>query len=96
MASRMRERLPLNELRALKNGLVILNTLLRLSAEQGGLTPMMLHGISSDFARRIDTQEPLARIAEKLGYDDTSYFIRVFRRASGMTPGRYRNLYGKG
>ncbi len=192
LASRMKERLPLNELRAYKNGLIILNTILRLSAEQGGLTPMMLHGISSDFARRIerireaeegealrdrmvntyceavhrftltnhsravraaiayilshldekitlntlakearctpsylsrrfqkeygstvgayirerrmdearylliDTQEPLARIAEKIGYEDTSYFIRVFRLASGMTPGRYRNLYGKG
>lgn len=37
------------------------------------------------------TSMPVKNIATKIGYDDTSYFIRVFRRHSHMTPQEYRN-----
>ena len=37
------------------------------------------------------TSIPVKNIAAKLGYDETSYFIRVFRRHSNMTPQEYRN-----
>ncbi len=189
LADKMLKRLPLNTLRAAKNAFVVLNTILRLSAEQGGLPPMILHGISSDFAGRIErmkdleetsalrnrmidtyceavrkysmnnhsravraateyilthldekiglaklagemqytpsylsrqfrreysqtvgayirekkmeearfllseTDESLSLIADKLGYDNVSYFIGVFRRSTGTTPGKYRDLH---
>lgn len=37
------------------------------------------------------TEMPVKNIAAELGYDDTSYFIRVFRKHSNMTPQEYRN-----
>lgn len=37
------------------------------------------------------TSMPVKNIAAKLGYDETSYFIRVFRKHSNMTPQEYRN-----
>ena len=30
-------------------------------------------------------------IAEMTGFMNTSYFIRIFRRLEGITPGEYRN-----
>ena len=46
-------RLP-DELRNLKNYCIILNTLLRKAAQSGGVHPLYLDRISSDFARRIE------------------------------------------
>lgn len=37
------------------------------------------------------TSMPVKNIATDLGYDDTSYFIRVFRKHSNMSPQEYRN-----
>ena len=37
------------------------------------------------------TMIPVKDIAAELGYDDTSYFIRIFRRYSSMSPQEYRN-----
>ncbi|HEX4681155.1 MAG TPA: AraC family transcriptional regulator [Gemmatimonadaceae bacterium] len=36
------------------------------------------------------TDEPAARIAAKLGFDDPSYFARFFRRESGQSPSKFR------
>lgn len=36
------------------------------------------------------TRASAANIGHQLGYDDPSYFSRAFRRATGMTPGAYR------
>lgn len=38
------------------------------------------------------TSMPVKNIATNLGYDDTSYFIRVFRKHSNMSPQEYRNM----
>ena len=35
---------------------------------------------------------PVKNIATELGYDDISYFIRIFRKHSNMSPQEYRNL----
>jgi AraC-like DNA-binding protein len=35
---------------------------------------------------------PLARIAYEAGFADQSHFTRAFRRHTGVTPGRYREL----
>jgi len=48
--------------------------------------------------RRIDraktlmrrTRQPLASIALEVGFTDQSHLTSVFRRATGMTPGRFR------
>lgn len=37
-----------------------------------------------------DTDLPIERIAERLGYADASNFARCFRRWTGVTPGHYR------
>ncbi len=50
----MAKRLPENPLRNTKNGVIIVNTMLRIAAEQGGLHPAYLHQISSKYARLIE------------------------------------------
>ena len=37
-----------------------------------------------------DTDADIELIAQRSGFSAGSYFIRIFRRATGMTPGRYR------
>lgn len=39
----------------------------------------------------ISTRSSVGRVAELCGYWNTEHFIRQFRRATGMTPHRYRN-----
>ncbi len=184
-------RLPGNPLRIEKSLTVVLNTLLRLSAEQGGLMPLMVHGISEEYALRIqqarsveemaplrsemmyryceavrqftathhsapvravirhilndlgenhtlaelsqiagcspsylarlfrretgtspggflreqrvsqarwllsNTDQPIAEIADALGFSSLNYFRRVFRGETGASPGVYRRRYRK-
>ena len=52
-------------LRNLKNYGIIMNTLLRKAAEQGGVHPMHLNEISSDFAKRIERM-PTVSSAQRL------------------------------
>lgn len=37
-----------------------------------------------------ELQYPIAEIAKKVGYDDSHYFSRLFRKKVGMTPSQYR------
>ena len=39
------------------------------------------------------TNLPVTEIAEQVGYQDASYFSRLFRKRTGMTPESYRQLY---
>jgi len=34
---------------------------------------------------------PVNELAEKIGYKDSKYFIKVFKKLTGMTPGEYRS-----
>jgi AraC family transcriptional regulator len=36
------------------------------------------------------TNEPLAEIAQQVGFSDQSHLTSIFRRETGLTPGRYR------
>ena len=46
-----------------------------------------------DFAcRALRTAAPLSDIALRAGFADQSHFSRVFKRATGRTPGEYRRL----
>ena len=37
------------------------------------------------------TDLPVEEIAEKCGYTDVSYFVKVFKKAEGISPTDYRN-----
>jgi AraC-like DNA-binding protein len=37
----------------------------------------------------------LAEVAGSCGYDDQSWFTKVFKLYTGMTPGRYRKAGGQ-
>jgi AraC-like DNA-binding protein len=41
----------------------------------------------------LETDRPVNQIAESVGYFDSSYFIRLFRRLNGTTPQAWRLLY---
>ena len=38
------------------------------------------------------SNDPVNCIAHDVGFEDANHFTRVFRQASGMTPGRYRKM----
>ncbi len=38
---------------------------------------------------------PLAEVASRAGFDDQSYFSKVFKRHTGQSPGRYRSTRGQ-
>lgn len=42
----------------------------------------------------VNTDETLAAISQYLYFSTQSYFIRIFRKYTGMTPGQYRRDYG--
>lgn len=48
-----------------------------------------------DAAREMlhDTELPVNTIADKVGYGNYSYFTRLFKKVTGMTPVEYRNMY---
>lgn len=41
----------------------------------------------------LSTSMGVRQIAEACGYDDPKYFMRVFKRFSGLTPTRYRSSF---
>lgn len=62
-----------------------------------GVTPSnYLAGMRIDRAAEalITTGNKLSDIARATGFENESYFFRAFRRRKGMTPGKYRKLYG--
>ena len=68
--------------------------LCKLFVEETGLTVgRYVTRIKMEEARRLMdiTQKSIAEIAEYLGYSSQSYFQRVFKADTGMTPGMYRD-----
>jgi len=43
----------------------------------------------------LDSSIPLAEISNLAGFEDQSYFTKVFKKATGVTPGRYRESRGR-
>jgi len=39
------------------------------------------------------TDLPMEEISEQTGYSDTSFFRRLFKRLTGLTPGKYRQMF---
>lgn len=59
-----------------------------------GLSPLQYHHmVRMEAAKRLLLQSPLSlqEIAVQVGYGDYNYFIRMFRKTVGQTPGAYRN-----
>lgn len=44
----------------------------------------------------VDTELPISRIAELVGYADAAYFSRLFARRSGVSPSRHRAQFTRG
>lgn len=55
-------------LRNAKNFMIITNTLLRKAAEQGSVHPLYIDGISSDFAKKIESLQTLSEADELFAY----------------------------
>ena len=51
--------------------------------------------ISTSKNMLLDSSVPLTDIANLVGFEDQSYFTKVFKKATGVTPGRFREARGK-
>ncbi len=64
--------------------------------EQMGCSPLdyTIH-LRIDLARKLlcDTEATLQEVAAYVGYPDTIYFNRMFKKQTGITPGEYRKQY---
>jgi AraC-like DNA-binding protein len=60
-----------------------------------GMTPLQyLHHLRIGKAKSLleNTSLTVQEIAEQVGFDSANYLIRLFRKMTGMPPGRYREL----
>lgn len=63
-----------------------------------GLTPMTyVHTLRLEEAKQmLETEDaPVEAIAVEVGYEDPSFFRRLFRRRVGITPGAYRRRFAR-
>lgn len=75
------------------------NYALMVFKEVVGLTPLAyLHHLRISAAKDLllHTNLPVRSIAEHLGYYDPSYFYRMFRKSTGVSPTQIRNRAGRG
>jgi transcriptional regulator GlxA family with amidase domain len=62
-----------------------------------GMTPLeYVHAIRLEHAKQLleTTDETLDKLAERVGYEDATFFSRLFRRSVGLTPAQYRRRFG--
>ena len=69
----------------------------RLFREETGFTYTdYLNRVRVEAGKRLLTQDLLlADIAQRLGFNDQSYFSKVFKRVEGLPPGKWREAEGK-
>ena len=71
-------------------------TFVRRFARATGLTPLdYIHALRLEEAKQmLETgPQPVEAIAEDVGYEDPSFFSRLFRRKVGLTPAQYRRRF---
>jgi transcriptional regulator GlxA family with amidase domain len=62
-----------------------------------GMSPMeYVHAIRLEQAKELleTSDETLDKLAERVGYEDATFFSRLFRRSVGLTPAQYRRRFG--
>jgi transcriptional regulator GlxA family with amidase domain len=62
-----------------------------------GMTPLeYVHAIRLEEAKKLleTTDLTLDKLAERVGYEDATFFSRLFRRSVGLTPAQYRRRFG--
>lgn len=67
--------------------------LARVFRGQYGLSPVgYLHSIRIERAKHLlwQTELTVAAVADKVGYSDSVYFTRLFKRHTGISPARFR------
>lgn len=72
-------------------------SLVRRFRKATGLTPMAyVQTLRIEEAKQMleATDQPVEAIAEALGYEDASFFVRLFRRDVRLTPAQYRRKFG--
>jgi transcriptional regulator GlxA family with amidase domain len=72
-------------------------TFIRRFVNATGMSPLdYVHALRLEEAKQILETEDLSieAIAEQVGYEDTSFFGRLFRRKVGLTPAQYRLRFG--
>jgi len=63
-----------------------------------GMPPLeYVHTLRLEEAKQAleSTNAPVEAIAQEIGYQDTSFFNRLFRRKVGLTPAQYRRRFGR-
>jgi len=73
----------MDPVRNMKNYSIICNTLLRKAAEQGGVHPVYLDSVSSDFAQKIESIRSVAKGQELMGEMIRSYCRLVKKHSTG-------------
>jgi transcriptional regulator GlxA family with amidase domain len=66
-------------------------------AKATGMTPLeYVHTLRLEEAKHLleRTQTPIEGIAMEVGYEDASFFSRLFRRKVALTPAQYRRRFG--
>jgi transcriptional regulator GlxA family with amidase domain len=70
---------------------------IRRFAKASGMTPLdYVHALRIEETKQmLETADmPIEAIANEVGYEDTSFFGRLFRRKTGLTPAQYRLRFG--
>jgi transcriptional regulator GlxA family with amidase domain len=70
---------------------------IRRFTKAAGMTPLnYVQALRLEEAKQIleTTDLPIEAIADEVGYEDTSFFGRLFRRETGLTPAHYRLRFG--
>ncbi|MCW8926245.1 MAG: helix-turn-helix domain-containing protein [Xanthomonadales bacterium] len=67
----------------------------RFKAATGNSLIQYLQNLRVEEAKRLleSSDKPVDEISEQVGYNDTSFFRRVFKRLTGLTPSHYRRLF---
>lgn len=72
-------------------------TFVRRFTQATGLSPLQyIHALRTEEAKQMLETEDLSveAIANEVGYEDASFFGRLFRRKVGLTPAQYRRRFG--
>jgi transcriptional regulator GlxA family with amidase domain len=60
-----------------------------------GMSPMRYlgkHRIQQAMSLLVETDKPIAEVSSEIGFAAISYFAKMFKRETGMSPRQYRTL----